>query len=64
MRRIDTTTPIPREGHDPDCASHWFEPCDCVQGTVRECTTGFRDDLKAILATPGALKGEGALNMK
>lgn len=33
------------EGHDPDCAAHSLEPCDCVSGIIQTIKLAFAAQL-------------------
>lgn len=46
------------EGHDPDCAAHSLEPCDCVSGIIQTIKLAFAQQLAA-LAQPSPLDTSG-----
>ena len=52
MSRPTYDRPFFVEGHDPDCAANYLEPCDCVSGIVRTIKLAFAAQLKTISETP------------
>ena len=40
--------PLPREGHDLDCDSLYFEPCNCVSGILAAVSSAFAAQLAAL----------------
>jgi hypothetical protein len=52
MARMSYVQPHRAEGHDPDCAAHYMEPCDCIQGIVRTVKLAFAAQLATLASRP------------
>lgn len=45
MGRMTYVPAFYAEGHDPDCAAHSLEPCDCVSGIIQTIKLAFAQQL-------------------